>query len=217
MLVQKSDGSAIAADGSIVSAQTQIANGLLTPTQRSLGRLIEYWRSKPIMAGLISDYVSEIQAFNTAAWGVITSRLFPLATGVQLDQIGAIVGEVRAGLGDTDFRARINARIRINRSFGTASDVIAVIKLIETAPFTFTEFFPAQIVVEFTAPTTIAASVLADLLNQTRAAGVGLQVLDQVQASGFLLGDSASGGTADAAHGLGDTAGTTGGYLAGDY
>jgi len=176
MLVQLPGGTAIEPDGEIVNADD---NGeIKLHTAQALSRLIEFWRGKPNLAGWLSDYIDEIQELENVVWDVIVGRLPDYAEGVQLDVLGAIVGERRNGLGDAAFRVRIKARIRINQSFGTPKDVIEVLQLIDPAPFHVVEYGIAAFTVYYDTPPAndAVASQIHGIVKETRAAGVGATV-----------------------------------------
>lgn len=57
-------------------------------------------------------------------------RSIDVATGVWEDQIGAIVGQPRNGLGNSDYRRFLFARVAANKSSGKRRDLIKVAKLV---------------------------------------------------------------------------------------
>jgi hypothetical protein len=55
-----------------------------------------------------------------------TSPLYGVGRGVQLDRIGRLVGQPRAGVDDDHYRFYLRAKIRANRSDGTPDVIIGV-------------------------------------------------------------------------------------------
>jgi hypothetical protein len=108
-------------------------------TPLALLRLIERWKGKPNLAAILASYTDQLQLLENALWDIITARLVDYAEGAQLDAIGRIVGEIRQGQNDAQYRARLRVRIRINQSFGTAEDVIIVLQMLDAALFAFVE------------------------------------------------------------------------------
>ena len=195
MLVQLPGGTAIDASGDDVAATDNGEIRLHTPL--ALSRLIERWKAEnnPQLAALLTSYTDEVQELENAIWDVMVGRLTDYASGVQLDALGRIVGQKRESLGDAAYRAHIKARVRINQSFGQAKDIIAVIKLVDSAVFHITEYPTASFAVWFDAPPANASvgHELPSLIKQTRAAGVGGLVsfpVDRLNGRGAFFGSS---------------------------
>lgn len=51
-------------------------------------------------------------------------------TGHPLERIGKLVGVLREGMGDSEYRVRIKAKIRMGLSRGTVNDIIEVVQLL---------------------------------------------------------------------------------------
>jgi|SRR5215204_1320545 len=195
MLTQLPGGTAIDPSGDAVAATDNGEVRLHTPL--ALSRLIERWKAdaNPNLAALVSSVTDEVQDLENVIWDVIVARLPDYAEGVQLDALGRLVGQRRDGLGDASYRAHIKARIRINQSFGQARDVIAVLKLLDTAAFHLAEEGTATFRVFYDEPPTTAAigHELPNLIRDTRAAGVRVTVsfpVDRVTARGAFFGSS---------------------------
>lgn len=143
--------------------------------ETGLGRLIERWKGKPNVEAFLRSYLEEIQELEEAIWFVIFGRMPDYAEGDQLDQLGKIVGQARDGASDDVFRARISVRVRINRSFGTALDVLEVLQLFTTAKAHLREGSTASFVVTLDSPPEDAGMgrALPGLIAETRAGGVG--------------------------------------------
>lgn len=178
-------------------------------------RPISQYQGRPRLLALILSYVNRCQELEDAAWDVILRRMIDNAEDSQLDTIGKIVGQLRNGQDDATYRIYITARIRINRSQGHPDDVIDVLQLIDSAVFSYSEFYPCAAWIEYSEPPTASAAVLFDLARLAIASGVQLFLVAETQTDGFLFGDDTVGGQVDATHGLSNEAESTGGYLAG--
>lgn len=178
-------------------------------------RPISQYQGKPRLLAWILSYVNRCQELENAAWDVILKRMIDNAEAAQLDTIGKIVGQLRNRQTDGTYRIYITARIRVNRSLGHADDAIDVLRLIEAALFTYTEFYPGVAIVEYLTSPTADPRILSDIAQQAVSAGVRLFLITtEDEDDAFLLGDDTIGGEIDADHGLSDEAGLTGGSLA---
>lgn len=95
-------------------------------------RLIGPFWGKPRIAAWLISYLQEIEGLETAIFDLLDGTKIDNASGVLLDTIGKLVGVARSPVSETDenFRAKIKARIRANRSNGTEPDIAAVASLL---------------------------------------------------------------------------------------
>lgn len=213
MLIQRPiDGTAIAADGTVVSAANNTERA--AHTAQALSRLLQRWKSKVKLEALLSSYTEEVALLENAIWDVIVSRFPDFAYGEQLDILGRIVGEARNNRDDDRFRIRIKARIKINASFGRWQDIETVLTMVTEAAYILEELYPAGLRVTFTelpvytqvlitekGDTLITESgeeLLAESVNavgaelpgivqETRAAGIGGHVLRPTSKSNVMF------------------------------
>jgi len=178
-------------------------------------RPLSQYQGKPRLLALILSYVNRCQELENAAWDVILKRMIDNAQDAQLDTIGEIVGQLRNGQTDSVYRIYITARIRINRSHGHTTDIIDVLQLIESAAFSYTEFYPCTVWLEYTEPAATAPAVLIDLAKLAAPSGVQLFLIETTEDDGLEFGDDTIGGEVDATHGLSDESEVTGGSIAG--
>lgn len=75
---------------------------------------------------LLAALVGPAVTLETALQQLLTQRGLDTAIGVQLDQIGTIVGRKRAGEVDDVYRRYLRAQVAVNRSRGTMADVYKV-------------------------------------------------------------------------------------------
>lgn len=152
---------------------------------------------KPVIEGLLRALLKPAEALEALTFEVIEKRRLDVAEGVQLDVIGAIVGEAREGRSDEDYRAAIRLRIRINRSKGRTRDVLDVTALsLGPTGWTYRDVELAAFIVtayELGAP---VAKALRAALAKTRAAGTqGVFVTSTWPlAQNFSYGDTEAGG-----------------------
>lgn len=92
----------------------------------ALTRLPSQFAGKPKLRAFISALIRPFQRLEDAQWQVYTLTSIDTATGLELEQIGILVGEPPSGLDDEVYRRRIRARIAVNRSKGRAEDLYSV-------------------------------------------------------------------------------------------
>jgi hypothetical protein len=156
-------------------------------------RLIERWKTKEVFRALQRSYLPEIREIENMLWLVWVSRFVDYAQDAQLDLLGRIVGELRQGRNDTNYRLRIKARVLINKSFGRVDDIALMLQTIETSAARIVEMAPASLRVDFDEPLQGNASLteIAQLVRECRAAGVGASVVAPTSASlGLRWGDT---------------------------
>lgn len=139
-----------------------------------LAYLIEQFKTRPVIEGILKSYLSLCQTVEDALWAIIEARDLDVATGINLDTLGDIVGEKRLGRNDTVYRAAIRLRIRVNRSQGRAEDIIDVARLASGGVFKYYEYFPKGFAVEiYNLPT---PDVVGRMLYATKPAGTAAQL-----------------------------------------
>ena len=157
----------------------------------ALGRLFEQDKNKPYITGLVTAYVTPIQALESALWQLLTQRQVGTAIGVQLDAIGKLVNQARNGSGDYDYARYIRARISTNNSKGRFEDLLTIAKLVlndTTLQIRITQEGAATIrmrVVGVISDTT--AAILVSFVSIAAAAGVRLVVQWSVVATASAL------------------------------
>lgn len=147
---------------------------------KMLARLAEEFR-KPRISAIITGEAAQYQAIEDAYWQLLTEFGVDTATGHALDVLGRIVGEPRQGALDADYRLRVRARIRVNRSDGTIEDIIDVVRLLigsvllPSATIKLTEYYPAAFVLRITGLVISATQALiySSFIKQARGAGIG--------------------------------------------
>lgn len=145
--------------------------------EQGTDRLLERFKNQPNMVGTLQVILRRMQRIEDVIWELYEGVWLDNAIGVQLDNLGDIVGELRKGRQDEVYRLWIRARIKINRSNGKISDTLELARLIleSTASIKYIPEYPAAYKVTVN-NTAVGAVDVSALLNQVRPAGVQLTV-----------------------------------------
>lgn len=108
-------------------------------------------------------------------------RDLDVATGANLEELGAIVGQDREGFSDFIYRTLIKAKTAANRSKGTTENLIDTALILRsgvTTDIVYTELFPAAVQIDFlnSLETIQHQALIAELLFLTKLSGVRLVV-----------------------------------------
>lgn len=194
-----------------------------THVDEGLALLLGQAQDKPRIEGVLAALLGPIEDLDAEVVNVYTARLLDNAADAQLDVLGSIVGEVRGGKGDDEYRRAINTRILINTSDGKIPQLIAVADLYENVTASggtvrVKENYPAALVVTLVDHTlNRPPQETAVRLRQAKLAGVRLSLVylpTGDSATTFTFGD-ASAPASDPDRGFGSTTEVTGGALAG--
>jgi len=96
-------------------------------------KLLFQFEEQPKIVPFLESYLKQINKTQQDTLYLLSNRGVFNATGVFLDNIGALLGESRQWRGDEDYRDRILDRILINNSEGTPKDVLTVLKEVTEA------------------------------------------------------------------------------------
>lgn len=107
-----------------------------------LAQLGEKRKGLPNIQGLVTAFLNRIQTVENTLWDVINKRMLSNATSIQLDTLGDLVGELRLGRSDADYKTAIQVQIRALRTHGRDIDLIEVAALMGYV-FTYIEQWPA--------------------------------------------------------------------------
>jgi hypothetical protein len=126
---------------------------------------------------LIRILVAPADRFEAAAQAVLVGFRLDDAVGAQLETLGSLVGQPRAGLNDDDFRRFIRARILTTRSSGTIDEILTILDLVLGDPaaiLTFVDEWPAAFSVQITGTVVDPdmADILVSFLRAAASAGV---------------------------------------------
>lgn len=117
-----------------------------THAEDAVARLIAQFKEKPRIEALLMAFAAEYQSLEDSIFSLPADRALATAVGEQLDLFGTIVGELRRGRNDDDYRLALYARIARNTSRGTYEDLIRVFNLITGTPASLVvDLFPASV------------------------------------------------------------------------
>lgn len=135
----------------------------------------------PRIAAILVALLDQVQRIEDDAWDILELRTLDNADLVRLKVLGKLVGQPRLGFETEDYRALIRARARANRSQGRAIDLVEVAAILvgaDPGDFNLTEGGNATLYVTALTPLTDTdVAKLRVILPDTRAAGVGVQLL----------------------------------------
>lgn len=203
---------------STASEPTRIAAHAAVTDVRAVGlaRVIQQLRGKPAFDALLTTYLDEIQAIETAAW-----QLYALAIdnseGDALDQLGDLFDTPRPpSMLDAVYRRVLRGCVAALHASGTGDDIARVaLALVGSDAFTLREVFPAAVIVEPDAAVGIPVDVMRRVLRRAKSAGVGLHVIDVPAGNTFAFSTSMMRVQTDASRGFSDTTQAAGGVLVG--
>jgi len=101
--------------------------------QQAYDRLLEQFKDKPNVMALLKGWMKGVQTTEDSLFDLLNNRSIQTAIGVQLDNIGKLVGAKRKGRSDESYREFIQLQILINNSEGTPSDILEILSLITNA------------------------------------------------------------------------------------
>lgn len=119
---------------------------MLNYSTLALSRLVGQFSNSPKLRALLSAIVGPLTLLELDADSLTTERWLDVATGVQLDGCGYIVGESRKGRTDDEYRKLIKFGILENVSRGTPSNVMNGLKfLTDPTDCQYQECYPATV------------------------------------------------------------------------
>lgn len=152
-----------------------------------------FW-GKPFIAALLSAFMREIQLLEDGLWDWMDLRTLPNADLPRLKVLGRLVGQPRLNFATESYRLLIEARALANVSRGRGSDLLAVLELlIGPGNYNLLEIGDATLWLTVETPVdSEGLDMLVQILPDTRAAGVGLQLLfsSATFADVFVWGDA---------------------------
>lgn len=147
--------------------------------ERAARKLVPAYWGKPVVAAVLSAFTREIQTLEDTLWEMLELRTIDNADLPRLKVLGKIVGQPRLGFSEENYRLLIRARALANVSRGRGSDLIAVLEVL-VGPGNYSLLEVGDATLLLMVYQTLDAEGLAmvtQVLPDTRAAGVGLQLL----------------------------------------
>jgi len=181
-------------------------------------RLIWEYRGKPRMESWLSAMLDPIESLEQVTLEVLVGRWPLTAEGVQLDTVGAIVGQERGEFLDGLYRIFIAARILVNRALGQSPEMGYILEVIGYPTIDCHEHYPAEI--RFSVAGFQYGEYVGPLLRDACPGGVLLRWVwsDEDEGDVFQMADELGKDDTDADSGFGDLGEitqTTGGYWSG--
>lgn len=141
--------------------------------------LITQFSTDPGMTGLAAVFGAKVQELEDALWALYTQRSIDYAIGAQLDLLGKIVGYPRQGLDDNTYRIRVRAKIAVNESSGTTSQILQIFALLlPSNGLVLRDTFPGGFELAITGVIPgIAVSELSAILTASRGACIESQLV----------------------------------------
>lgn len=140
-------------------------------------RLISYFRRGPRNRAFLDGVVSQVQDLEDSSQSLYLLTRLPYALGVNLDVLGRIVGELRAGRADEDYRAAIRTRILVNASDGKTEQLIAIVlSILPTTTVGIAEYSPPALSITVGDLGSVTPDTMYRMLFQAKAAGVRLEL-----------------------------------------
>ena len=140
------------------------------------------------LRALVTVYAQTFQAIDDVALAIAAQGGIADAEGVQLDQIGALIGQPRlggaypGGQSDAEYRPFLYARQATNASHGTAEEIIAILKLILGAQMVWAYLVdtpPAAFACQIYLTAPLAdwqRPLVVGFVRDAKAAGVGVEL-----------------------------------------
>lgn len=113
----------------------------------ALGRLLEQYKGKPFLSGLLNAMNAQTQAIEDTFAAIYLARGILTSSGAQLDALGAVVGLPRTpGMSDATYQSLILAEVGLNTSQGTPESVLSAFGLFTgSSKVDFYELPPANV------------------------------------------------------------------------
>lgn len=188
---------------------------------KAQSRLIEVLKSKPNVKALVEVLVAPLQELEGVFWDVLDLTDLEDATGEQMDVLGRVINQERAGLDDDTYRLWLRARVKLNRSSGTVPEIIEIFQLIlpPGADVALLQEFPKAVALAASGVPLTADQAALYLLFLGAAVDAGVRYTfqwnDAVDAETFAFdGGNAGDGFGDT--GDADTGGALSGIALGD-
>lgn len=126
-----------------------IVTKITTHVTDAQARLLQQYKGKPRIQGLLQALVNQIQDLEDSTFAIDAGRQLINAQGIQLDGIGQIVGINRNGLSDAVYLLFIYGKIGENFSDGTIPALLTIIQnLFRAASLIFQDVYPAGVSVQ---------------------------------------------------------------------
>jgi hypothetical protein len=166
----------------------------------AVGLLLEQLKDEEKLEAFLRALVGPAQELEEVAHDLDTEMRLDNAVGEQLDMIGRIVNLLRGSLSDSEYRTRLRAHIRANRSEGTPDDLLEVLRLMVPTNGLSIEEYPIGAVMRIADALSEDPDAIVSELTRTRPSAVPLHleytVVDDTDTFQFASGDTEEADTA---------------------
>jgi hypothetical protein len=114
-----------------------IATQINNHVQQALNRLLQQYQGLPNITGLLTALVTQIQDIENGLYPVDQYRQLAYAFGIQLDNLGTIIGIPRNGLPDSEYFVLLLGEIAQNNSDTTAPTMLNIVQTLFQASNVF--------------------------------------------------------------------------------
>jgi hypothetical protein len=170
----------------------------------AISLLLSQYRSSPNFLAILTALVEPLQDLEDDIAALLAQRVVTAAEGAQLDVLGKLVGQERAGRNDVDYQEWVLARVQANASQGTPSEIIIMVGEIVDIPVVYTRFNSASYGLAWTitgpAPDSVQTSSMLGIVCDASPSGVRYELTQTYTLPGPAFQFDTSG--AGLAHGV---------------
>jgi hypothetical protein len=185
--------------------------------EQAIAHLIEFFRNGPRNQAFLRAVCEQITVVENLFFDLYSKTFLDTAEGVQLDQLGEIVGEARQDRTDDQYRAAIRIRVLVNRSSGKTEELLEICRRFvadDPSPVIIAQdVYPAGVHIEVQALFSGLPYDLQRLLRKAKSAGVRMDAVMVDRANAFIWDQRTDGAVTDA-QGWGNRTQTSGGVWA---
>jgi hypothetical protein len=150
---------------------------------RAQARLPEQFKGKAFIIALVRAFAKEVQDIEDAVFPMFELLDIDVMIGAQLDGIGDILTEPRAGQNDADYRIALKAKAARITASGTPEQIIErYLTLTGASAVEYTPQYPAKILLDGTGGE--SPDNLLEALTLAMPVGVGIIVSDPFELTG---------------------------------
>jgi hypothetical protein len=150
---------------------------------RAEARLPEQFKGKELMVALVRAIANEVQDIEDAVFPMLQLLDIDTMIGAQLDGIGDILTEPRAGQNDADYRLALSAKAARITASGTPEQIIErYLSLTGASAVEYTPQYPAKFMLDGTGGE--SPDNLLSALTLATPVGVGIIVSDPYELTG---------------------------------
>jgi len=147
---------------------------ILDRVTRTTNNLLKQFKGQPNMEGIAASYGQQFQEIEDMLWDLYMYRWISTAFGEQLDKIGEILGEKRAGKTDANYKIALYSRAYLIRSNATIEDLLFAMTNSYSADYRLRELGSAALKLRLLTakPGTVDENTLYNVLQRNKGAGV---------------------------------------------